>query len=66
MDRTLLLKAIADERKKILSLLLRHNYCVRTLARKLELSEGSIAAFEGSAEAGLLSGEKRAISCTMM
>jgi ArsR family transcriptional regulator len=45
---------------KILSLLLRHNYCVRTLARKLELSEGAVSQhLKVLREAGLLSGEKR-------
>ena len=44
MDRTLVLKAIADEtRLKIITLLLRHNYCVRALARKLELSESGVS-----------------------
>jgi len=61
MDRTLVLKAIADEtRMKILSLLLRHNYCVRALARKLELSEGAVSQqLKVLRNAGLLSGEKR-------
>jgi ArsR family transcriptional regulator len=61
MDRTLVLKAIADEtRMKILSLLLRHNYCVRALARKLELSEGAVSQhLKVLRDAGLLSGEKK-------
>lgn len=61
MGRTLLLKAIADEtRMKILSLLLRHNYCVRALARKLELSEGAVSQhLKVLREVGLLSGEKK-------
>lgn len=56
-----MLKAIADEtRMKILSLLLRHNYCVRALARKLELSEGAVSQhLKVLRDAGLLSGEKR-------
>jgi len=61
MDRILVLKAIADEtRMKILSLLLRHNYCVRALARNLELSESTISQhLKVLREAGLLVGEKR-------
>ncbi len=61
MDRTLVLKAIADEtRMKILSLLLRHNYCVREPARKLELSEGAVSQhLKVLREAGLLSGKKK-------
>lgn len=61
MDKTLVLKAIADEtRMKILSLLLRHNYCVRALARKLELSEGAISQhLKVLRDAGLLTGEKK-------
>lgn len=60
MDRTLVLKAIADEtRMKILSLLLKHNYCVRALARNLELSESTISQhLKALREAGLLVGEK--------
>jgi Predicted transcriptional regulators len=61
MDRTLVLKAIADEtRMKILTLLLKHNCCVRALARNLELSEATISQhLKVLREAGLLSGEKR-------
>lgn len=61
MDLTLVLKAIADEsRMKILSLLLRNNYCVRALARKLELSEGAVSQhLKVLRDAGLLSGEKK-------
>jgi ArsR family transcriptional regulator len=61
MDRMLVLKAIADEtRMKILSLLLRHNYCVRALARKLELSEGAVSQhLKVMRDAELLSGEKK-------
>ena len=61
MDRTLVLKAIADEtRMKILSLLLQHNYCVRALARKLELSEGAVSQhLKVLRDAGLLTGEKK-------
>lgn len=60
-DRTLVLKAIADEtRMNILSLLLRHNYCVRALAKKLELTEGAVSQhLKVLRDAGLLSGEKK-------
>lgn len=61
MDRTLVLKAVADEtRMKVLTLLLKHNYCVRALARKLELTEATISQhLKVLREAGLLVGEKR-------
>ena len=61
MDLTLVLKAIADEtRMKILSLLLRHNYCVRALARKLGLSEGAVSQhLKVLRDAGLLTREKK-------
>ena len=61
MDRTLVLKAIADEtRMKILTLLLKHNYCVRALARNLGLTEATISQhLKVLREAGLLVGEKR-------
>lgn len=61
MDRTLVLKAISDEtRMKILSLLLRHNYCVRALARKLKFSEGAVSQhLKVLRDAGLLIGEKK-------
>ena len=61
MDRTLLLKAIADEtRMKIVTLLLQHNYCVRALARKLEISEAAVSQhLKVLREAGLLIGEKK-------
>ncbi|NLA87176.1 MAG: winged helix-turn-helix transcriptional regulator [Clostridiales bacterium] len=61
MDKTIVLKAIADEtRMKILTLLLRHNYCVRGLANALELTEATISQhLKVLREAGLLVGEKR-------
>ncbi len=61
MDLTLVLKAIADEtRMKILVLLLRHNYCVRALAKKLELSEGAVSQhLKVLRDAELLRGEKK-------
>lgn len=61
MDRTLVLKAIADEtRMKILTLLLKHNYCVRALANELGLAEATISQhLKVLREADLLAGEKR-------
>lgn len=61
MDRMLLLKAIADEtRMNILMLLLQYNYCVQALARKLGLSEAAISQhLKVLREADLLTGEKR-------
>ncbi len=61
MDRTLVLKAIADEtRMKILTLLLGQSYCVRALARKLELSEGGVSQhLKVLRDAGLLTGQKK-------
>lgn len=61
MDKILVLKAISDEtRMNILSMLLRHNYCVRALARKLKLSEGAVSQhLKVLRDAGLLKGEKR-------
>ena len=61
MDKTKVLKAIADEtRLKMLMLLLRHNYCVRALANELELAEATISQhLKVLREAGLLAGEKR-------
>ena len=61
MDKTLVLKAVADEtRMNILTLLLGHNYCVRALARNLKLSEATISQhLKVLREAGLLVGEKR-------
>ena len=61
MDRTRVLKALADEtRMKILTLLLTHNYCVRALANELGLSEATVSQhLKVLREAGLLTGEKR-------
>ena len=61
MDRMLVLKAIADEtRMNILILLLQHNYCVRALARKLGLSEAAISQhLKVLRDIGLLVGEKK-------
>ena len=64
MDRTLVLKALADEtRMRILTLLLGHNYCVRALAKSLKLTEATISQhLKVMREAGLLTGEKRGYS----
>ncbi|MGI6585153.1 MAG: winged helix-turn-helix transcriptional regulator [Gracilibacteraceae bacterium] len=61
MEVTKILKAIADEtRFKILTLLLQHNYCVRALSKKLELSESAISQhIKVLREAGLLIGVKK-------
>ena len=61
LEKTLVLKAIADEtRMKIVTLLLQHNYCVRALARKLGLTEATISQhLKVLREAGLLTGEKK-------
>ena len=61
MNKTLVLKAIADEtRMKIITLLLKHNYCVRALARNLEFSEATVSQhLKILRESGLLVGEKR-------
>lgn len=56
-----IVKAIADEtRMRIVELLLRHNHCVRALARKLGITEASVSQhLKLLREAGLLLGEKR-------
>lgn len=61
LDNILLLKAISDEtRMNILTLLLKHSYCVRALARNLHLTEATISQhLKVLREAGLLMGEKR-------
>lgn len=61
MDKTTVLKAIADEtRMNILKLLLKHNYCVRALANELGLTEATVSQhLKTLREAGLLVGEKR-------
>lgn len=61
MDRIAMLKAIADEtRMRLLILLLKHNLCVRALARTLGLTEATISQhLKVMREAGLLVGEKR-------
>ncbi len=61
MNTMQVLKAMANEtRMEILTLLLRHNYCVRALANELDLSEATISQhLKILREAGLLIGEKR-------
>ncbi len=61
MDKNKVLKAISDEtRMNILTLLLKHNYCVRALANELELTEATISQhLKVLREAGLLEGERR-------
>jgi ArsR family transcriptional regulator len=60
-NTTIVLKAIADDtRLKTVKLLLRHNYCVGALARRLDLTEAVISQrLKVLREAGLLIGEKR-------
>lgn len=61
MNRSIALKAIADEtRMKLLTILLRNNCCVRALARRLEVTEATVSQhLKILREAGLLTREKR-------
>ena len=61
MEMLPLLKALADDsRLQILRLLLEHDHCVRSLARKLEISESAVSQHLKVLRAvGLLTGEKR-------
>ena len=61
MKLKLVLKAIADEtRMKIVMLLLGQNYCVRALARNLNLTEATISQhLKVLREAGLIIGVKK-------
>ena len=61
MEKLALLRAISDEtRMNILTLLLKHNCCVRALARSLGFTEATISQhLKVLREAGLLIGEKR-------
>lgn len=44
MELTVVLKAISDEtRMKIIRLLLEHDYCVRGLAKRLNISESAVS-----------------------
>ena len=61
MENTeLILKTIADDtRLKIVKLLLKHNYCVGALARRLKLTDAAISQhLKVLREAGLLIGKK--------
>ena len=55
------LKAMADDtRRKIVMLLLKNNQCVRSLARKLEISESAVSQhMKILRQAGLVIGEKK-------
>jgi len=55
------LKALADEKRlKILEVLLKKDYCVKALARELELSESAVSQhLKKLREAGLVVGEKK-------
>ncbi|NLM76081.1 MAG: winged helix-turn-helix transcriptional regulator [Clostridiaceae bacterium] len=61
MEITRVLKAIADEtRYNIIILLLQHNYCVRALSEKLEMSESAISQhIRVLKETGLVTGVKK-------
>ncbi len=56
-----IIKALGDKnRYRILQLLLNHNYCVRALSKKLNISEAGISQhLKILREAGLVWGEKR-------
>ncbi len=61
MDRAPLYRALADEnRRRIIMLLLRHNCCVSALARALDISESAVSQhLRLLRQAGLLTGERR-------
>ena len=61
MTTALLYRALADDtRRRIVSLLLGHNYCVSELARVLKVSESAVSQhLKLLKEADLLAGEKR-------
>ncbi|NLN15249.1 MAG: winged helix-turn-helix transcriptional regulator [Tissierellia bacterium] len=61
MDMLLVLKALSDKNRfKILNLLLRHDYCVRALSKKLGISEAAVSQhLKVLRKAGLLVGEKK-------
>ena len=61
MERTAALKALADDtRMKLVQLLLRHDCCVRALAKRLGVSEAAVSQHvKVLREAGLVSGERR-------
>ena len=61
MDNALLFRALADDtRRRIILLLLRHNYCVSALARELCVSESAVSQhLKILRQAMLLRGERR-------
>ena len=61
MNTASVYRALADEtRRKVVTLLLGHNYCVSELARVLGVSESAVSQhLKVLKEAGLLTGEKR-------
>lgn len=61
MDTQRVLQAISDEtRFSMLNLLLKHDYCVRSLAQELELTEATISQhLKQMREANLVEGERR-------
>lgn len=67
MELLLVLKAIADEsRLKILKILLQKDCCVVALSRRLGISEAAVSQhLKVLKEANLVSGKKKAISCTI-
>lgn len=56
-----ILKSLSDEtRFKIISLLLSHNYCVRALANRLQISEAAVSQhLQILRKSGLVKGEKK-------
>jgi len=60
MERVKVFRALGDRRRmELLTLLLGHGYCVRALARKLELSEATVSQhLKVLREAGLLSSRR--------
>jgi len=61
MNTAPLYRALADDtRRKIISLLLEHSYCVSELARKLQVSESAVSQhLKVLKQADMLTGEKR-------
>lgn len=60
MHEVTLLKALADEnRYRIISLLLSHNFCVGALAKRLQISEAAVSQhLQVLRKVGLVKGEK--------
>ncbi len=60
-ELTAALKALSDEtRYALITLLLKHDYCVRALARQLDISEPAVSQhLKLLRSAGLVKGEKR-------